>query len=527
MLTTSESLLNPVTNSPTTPATRPALWWFESTPVLLLLLAVWLAATAWIRPLMLPDEGRYGEVARAMFMNSSASSPESALIPKLNGLPFFHKPPLFYWLDMLAMTVFGSHEFAARAGSLVGAWVMGGSLFVFMRRTHGLALARVALGVLATTPFFFCGAQYANHDMLVGGLITAAILALVRALDGGSRTSAPLHLGWLVAGWVFCALALLSKGLIGVVLPALTLGPWLLAQGRWRQMLKLLHPLGLLAFVAVAAPWFVAMQRQYPEFLDYFFMEQHFRRYAQSHFNNVQGFWFFWVVVPCLTLPWAAWLPTAVQRLKLNATVGLYAWWAVVVIGFFSAPSSKLIGYALPAVAPWCALLALAVARRGTHVNLKTLWPWVMGISAVLCVAVVMVFAWKAPKSSQDLAETLAKRMAPTDKVVMVDTYVFDVPFYAKLQHPVIVASNWADPELPRQDNWRKELFDAARFDPAQGRKLLQPLTTMNQMACNASAVWFIVPGVNSDRVAGLTAVNKVFANDRYELWHAAGRSCT
>jgi hypothetical protein len=167
------------------------------------------------------------------------------------------------------------------------------------------------------------------------------------------------------------------------------------------------------------------------------------------------------------------------------------------VIGFFSVPSSKLIGYALPALAPWCALLALAVVRRGTHVNLKTVWPWVMGASAMFCVAVVVFFAWKAPKSSQGLAETLAKRMAPTDKVVMVDTYVFDVPFYAKLQHPVIVASNWADPELPRQDNWRKELFDAARFDPAQGHKLLQPLTAMNQIA-----------------------------DDRYELWRAAGRSC-
>ena len=196
--------------------------------------------------------------------------------------------------------------------------------------------------------------------MLVGGLITAAVLALARALDEPPR----VDLRWLVAGWVLCALAMLAKGLIGVVLPALVIGPWLLAQGRWRQMLKLLHPLGLLAFAAVAAPWFVAMQLRYPGFFDYFFIEQHFRRFAQSNFNNAHGAWFFIVVLPLLTLPWSAWLPAAVKRLwpLPNATFGLYAWWLVAVLGFFSMPSSKLVGYALPALAPWCALLALAVA---------------------------------------------------------------------------------------------------------------------------------------------------------------------
>ena len=486
----------------------------------LALLALWLLATLGLRPLLLPDEGRYAEVARAMLHGD-------ALVPTLNGLPFFHKPPLFYWLDLAAMRLLGADVFAGRFASAVGAWLMGAALLLAMRRWHGPRVAMMALGVLATTPFFFVGGQYANHDMLVGGLITAAVLALARALEEPAR----VDLRWLVAGWVLCAFAMLAKGLIGLVLPALVIGPWLLAQRRWRQMLGLLHPLGLLAFAVVAAPWFIAMQMRYPGFFDYFFVEQHFRRFAQSNFNNVHGVWFFIVVMPALTLPWSAWLPAAVRqawagRHASNHTTrgtprGLYAWWVIAVLGFFSMPSSKLVGYALPALAPWCALLALALAQRKARA-----WPWVTGASALACVAIVFVAAWKAPQSNRALALALAGRIAPADKVVMVDEYLYDVPFYARLRRPVIIAGDWADPELPKRDNWRKEVFDAARFDPALGRELLQPLDGLDRIACGASAVWFIVPAPNAARVAAFSGALRTFADARTELWRVPGRAC-
>ena len=274
---------------------------------LLSLLALWLLATLGLRPLLLPDEGRYAEVARAMWQGGQ---PDAWLVPTLDGLPFFHKPPLFYWVDAVAMQLFGAVEFAGRFGSAIGAWVMGAALFLAMRRWHGPRTAAIGLGVLATTPIFFIGGQYANHDMLVGGLIAAAVLALARALDEPPA----VDLRWLVAGWVLCALAMLAKGLIGIVLPALVIGPWLLAQRRWSQVPKLLHPLGLLAFAIVGLPWFVAMQLRFPEFFDYFVMEQHFRRFAQSTFNNVHGVWFFFAVLPLATLPWSLWAPAATRR---------------------------------------------------------------------------------------------------------------------------------------------------------------------------------------------------------------------
>ena len=524
----------------------PPRW--QSVTVLLSLLALWLLATLGLRPLLLPDEGRYAEVARAMLHHD-------VLVPMLDGLPFFHKPPLFYWLDIAAMQLVGENVFAGRFGSFVGAWLMGAALLLAMRRWHGPRAAAIALGMLATMPFFFVGAQYANHDMLVGGLIAAAVLAIARAVEsptGRSRGDSPpsgggparsggrggrhdtpprVDLRWLVLGWVLCALAMLAKGLIGFVLPALVIGPWLLAQGRWRQVIALLHPLALLAFVLVAAPWFVAMQWRYPGFFDYFFIEQHFRRFAQSNFNNVHGAWFFIVAMPLLTLPWSAWLPAAAKRAwgRRDATLGLYAWWLVAVLGFFSIPSSKLVGYALPALAPWCALLALAVCDSAADTAADSrprVWPWVMGAAAVACLGVVGIVAWKAPQSSRALALQLAAQIAPADAVVMVDEYYYDVPFYARLAKPVVIASRWDDPALPTRDNWRKEVFDAARFDPALGKTLLRPLDPLNALTCGAGAVWFIVPPADAARVAALSGAARSFGDRRAELWRVPGRAC-
>ncbi len=494
-------------------ATAPAAWpaRFASAPALLGLFALWLLATLGWRPLLLPDEGRYASVAREMLLGDG-------LVPTLNGLPFFHKPPLFYWLDMAAMQLFGTNAFAARFASMLGAWLLGASLYFALRRWHGARAAAITLGVLATCPFFFIGAQYANHDMLVAGLITSAVLAFARALD-----EPRVALGWLVAGWVACALAVLAKGLIGFVLPALIIGPWLLAQGRWRPTFKLLHPLGLLGFVLVAAPWFATMQSRYPGFFDYFFMEQHFRRFAQSTFNNVHPFWFFIVVLPALTLPWSAWLPQAAQRAwaQRDARIGLLAWWVVAVVGFFSLPSSKLVGYVLPALAPWCVLLALPLVQgRGRT------WPWVMGASAVVCVVIVAVFAWQAPKSNRAAALALAAQIAVGDRVVMVDEYFYDMPFDARLKAPVIIASDWADPALPTRDNWRKELFDAARFNPALGRALLRPLDPLDALLCGSGTAWFVVDPGRAQRVAGMAGVSRSFADARTELWRAPMRAC-
>ncbi|MEP7056508.1 MAG: glycosyltransferase family 39 protein [Caldimonas sp.] len=487
----------------------------ESAPVLLAALALWLAATAGMRPLLLPDEGRYASVAFEMLHGD-------ALVPTLNGLPFFHKPPLFYWLDIAAMHIVGVSAFAARFGSLVGAWLMGAALFLALRRWHGVRLARLALGVIATCPFYFLASQYANHDMLVAGLITVAAFAFARALEDTPRPA----LRWLVGAWSACALALLAKGLIGVVLPALVIGPWLVVQRRWRDVPALLHPLALLAFALIAGPWLWTMQSRYPGFFDYFIVEQHFRRYAQSNFNNAHPFWFFLAVLPLLMLPWTASLALNARRVA-NADspmLGLLVWWPIAIVGFFSLPSSKLVGYVLPAVAPCCALVALGLVARPTGERLVRA---LMLGAALLCVGIVAILAWQSPNSHRAAALALGAKMAPGDTVAMVDEDFYDLPFYARLARPALVASDWSDPEIQHRDNWRRELFDAARFDPAKGREVLWPIARLGQLACGSHAVWFVVkPGAGATLPARIPGTARAYADAHTELWRAPPRPC-
>jgi 4-amino-4-deoxy-L-arabinose transferase-like glycosyltransferase len=487
--------------------------WAGSAVLPLLILGLWLTVTLGLRPLLLPDEGRYASVAFEMLQGNS-------MVPTLNGLPFFHKPPLFYWVDLAAMQIFGVVPFAARMGSLVGAWLMGAALYLALRRWHGQRVAVWALGVLATSPFFFVGAQYANHDMLVAGLITAAILAMARAVEHPPTVS----LRWLAVGAVACALATLAKGLIGFVLPALVIGPWLLMRGHWRQVVGLLHPIAWIAFLVVAAPWFVFMQLRFPGFFDYFFLEQHFRRFVQSSFNNVQPLWFFALVLPALMLPWAAWIPQALRRAWAgrDAHIGLYAWWILSVTAFFSFPSSKLVGYVLPTVAPLCALIALSLVKSSPK-----LFRNVLAVSALLCLTIVVAIAWQAPKSNLGVARALAARIAPGDKVVMVDEFLYDVPFYAQLREPVVFASDWHDPEVALQDNWRNELLDAAAFAPKLGQQVLQPLERLDDLACGSATVWIPVSVGHARRVSQMTGATRVFGDKNSELWHVAARNCS
>ena len=93
-------------------------------------LFAWLAAMAWFRPLAAPDEGRYAGVAWEMLRSGDW------LVPRLNGLPFFHKPPLFYWISAAAMSVFGVSEWPARLPSLIGATFAAAGVDFHANLTH-------------------------------------------------------------------------------------------------------------------------------------------------------------------------------------------------------------------------------------------------------------------------------------------------------------------------------------------------------------------------------------------------------
>ena len=431
------------------------------------LIFAWLAATAWARPLALPDEGRYDSVAWEMLRSGDW------LTPTLDGMPFFHKPPLFYWITAAALKVFGLNEWAGRAAPLVGASVGAFAVYAFLRRWQGERMARLATLALLVQPMFFLGAQYANLDMLVAGCITATVVLLADAalcLDGGLP-----YRRALLGAYAMAAVGMLAKGLIGFVIPAMIIGLWLILRRRWKALWGVISVPGLLVFLVVGMPWFFAMESRFPDFLHYFFVVQHFQRFSQAGFNNVLPVWFYPAALALLSLPWLPWLARMFGRQVLaDPERGAIRWlmlvWMVCVVGFFSMPKSKLIGYVLPAIPPLAYFMADAYVSR-VRPGPRTLrwWQLSMALSLVLGLGAVIGFSVHPLKSSRAFAAALNARRSPGQPIIMLYQYAYDVPFYARLQEPVTIVDDWRSPEVQLSDNWRKEIADAREFGPAPG----------------------------------------------------------
>lgn len=465
--------------------------WVRVAPVWLMAL-LWLAAFAWWRPLSLPDEGRYVGVAWEMLRSGQW------LIPTLDGLPYFHKPPLFYWITAASLHVFGPHEWAARVAPLLGAMVGSMAMYVFARRWCGERLARLVLVAVLTQPLFYLGGQFANLDMLVAGLITATVLLLADALLCAEQ-GLPYQVS-LTAAYASAALGVLAKGLIGAVIPVLVLIAWMIVTRRRYRPAALISPLGVLLFVAIAAPWFLAMQRRYAGFFDYFFIVQHVRRFAAGGFNNVQPPWFFAALLALATLPWWPWYRNLTRaRDGGDATRGalrsLMVVWALVVLVFFSLPASKLVGYILPALPPlaWLAAdgFALRIATPSRAARLG--WSLTALLLPALSVGVVVAMVIEPGASSRALAQALAQQRVAGQPVLAIDSYPFDLAFYAGLREPLPVVGDWSDPRLRRTDDWRKELADAGGFAaaPLRERSLLSR-AALEPRLCEAPLTWVV-----------------------------------
>ena len=490
-----------------------------------LAMVAWLAFAIGLHPLTLPEEGRYVGVAWEMLRSGDW------IVPTQNGLPFFHKPPLFYWLTAASMQLFGINAAAARFAPLLAASLAGFAFYAVTRRRAGAPVARVALGVLATMPFFFGAAQFANLDMLVAALIACAIIfAADAALDLGRGR--PHHKA-LVLAWACAALGVLAKGLIGLVLPGLVVGAWLVASGQARTILRLVSPLGLAVFTLIAAPWFIAVQQQYPGFARYFFIYHHFERFTASGFNNVQPWWFFLAAVPLLTLPWSLWLVRSRTRVAPD-DADRAAWrrlmwtWLASVIIFFSLPESKPVGYAMPVLFPLACLIAepvLAAWRSGRQGPRR-----LVVASAASAVAVCLVaVAWAVTHNGRDntaLARALAGLRAPGDPVVFVDEYFFDIPLHARLEQPVPVIADWSQRKVAERDNWRRELAEAAPFAPARAAALLVDARRGFALRCGTAPLWAVVKLKDDALVAAQPDATRVLASPHVALWRLAPRQC-
>lgn len=504
-----------------------------STRFLLLfgLLAALLLALAAVRPLSVPDEGRYGEIGRWMLVSGDW------LIPRLDGLPLFHKPPLTHWLQAVSMLVFGVSPWAVRLPTVLLALLMVAGLYVAARRLLGQAVAWLAALMLAASMAVLLGGQYVNHDMGVAAWIATSIWCFALALlHEGPRP----HAGWARAGFAASALGVLTKGLIGLALPGLVLFIWVSWTRQWRKVPRLPWISGLALWVLIAVPWFVLAARDYPGLWEYLFGVQQFTRYTGSGFNNQQPWWFYLAGILLLLAPWSFFAvyegfaqtgkkQNAPEKIASQTTALAWIWLGAIVL-FFSIPRSKLIGYVLPVVPPLALLAALGwrramAGRRHAGRWLAALALLPIGVAVALTLAMVFLHQERS-RLAGDVARQLACRAGPDDTLYAVGGYPFDLPFIAGTRQPMVVVDDWLSLRAHAGDTWKRELFEAGDFEPALAARLLRTPDVL-PAAARAPNNWLIARRDPEARQFPLTGWQLVFEGAGWNLYRSAGQGQT
>jgi 4-amino-4-deoxy-L-arabinose transferase-like glycosyltransferase len=258
-----------------------------------------------------------------------------------------------------------------------------------------------AMLALLASPYFLALAGIATLDMGLTLWTTLTLCALLvaeeAAPDEGARTR------WLMLAWAAMALAVLSKGLVGIVLPAGALALHALARRDWTVAARLQWGYGLVLFFAIVLPWFVAVAYANPEFARFFFIHEHFTRFLEKGHGRVEPWWYFLPILAAGFLPWMFALPAALahawtsdgrsrgfQPLRLACAFGVF------VLAFFSLSGSKLPAYLLPAFPP----LALVLGRYLADAPPRRLALW---LAPMPFVALALGWlAWRAPAGARD-----------------------------------------------------------------------------------------------------------------------------
>lgn len=372
--------------------------------------AVWFCSFIGLRPLANPDEGRYTEISREMALNGDY------VTPRLNGVKYFEKPPLLYWLSALTFEAFGVNHFTARLWTAL--FAVAGCVFTYYaaRSLYGRGAGIASAAVLATSLLYYALSQVILLDMAVSVMISGALFSFllgVREKPGGRRRA------FFMAHYVFMALATLSKGLIGFLLPGAVVFLWLLLLGRWR-MLRPFYPFsGIPLFLAIAAPWHLlaALANHSPDssldFTWFYFVHEHFQRFTTQIHRRYEPWWFFLPLLVGGLFPWIVFAWQALRRSlaggwarrKDHAEAWFLVIWIVFIVGFFSISQSKLIPYILPVVPAAAILIGRYVSERWAvppDAGFKRgAWAFT-ALAAVFGVAVLFV---KAPKDQDQLAE--------------------------------------------------------------------------------------------------------------------------
>jgi len=450
-------------------------------------------------PLVGPDEPRYAQVAREMFER------DDFITPTLGGFNWFEKPVLLYWLQIVFYKLFGVSEFAARLGSalfglgtILSLWLLGKLSVVGGAERLSVAETTKAENRKPKTDFDFANwlaliaassagllvfSRGASFDIILTFPITAALVCYFlfeTYLQKHFFSEAPLYVLipsgksakvvsvtppivfaylFLAGFYFFVGVALIAKGLIGIVFPFAIIFFYHVLKRELLPSSKFLFSLiwGTILSLLVASIWYLPMYLTHGwTFIDEFFIQHHFQRYTSNKYQHPQPFYFFFWVLPLMTLPWLPFFLASIwgfikgifqrrnaetQRkgkvfsLFSSSPLLLFSFsWLVVPLVFFSFSGSKLPGYILPAL-PAALILTAEYIFRFVQKSPKR--KIAVQIAAFLTFAVVAaLLQFVVPKfadadSVKNLIRQANEKGYATEKITNLFTVSHNAEFYA------------------------------------------------------------------------------------------------
>ena len=375
-----------------------------------------------IPTLFTPDEGRYAEISREMLVY------HQWLVPHINGLVYFEKPPLVYWVIAFCLKVFGLSNWAVRLPNILfslGSCYL--TYFCCCRIWHRQLALRATL-IMMTCLLFISMGRYLTLDIGVTFFINATLLLFLTSttFQPGKQKTALLWGAYLCSG-----LAIMSKGLIGIVFPIMIIGLWILLLNRWRELTSMRLISGLIIVVAVSLPWAYLVQQHYPGFMHFYFITQQFTRYLTPIASREMNKAVYIGAILASMLPWTILLfhsaRGAWQKRRQDAALVFCLIWPLAIMVFFGLSHSILLPYLLPTLLPMAILIAHWMGER-LH---KTCW--VLVIDMILFAnAAWLVASHFTHTSAKPLTTALQPylKQHPNAFVATYEDYFQDVPFY-------------------------------------------------------------------------------------------------
>ncbi len=371
----------------------------------------------------------------------------------VNGVRYLEKAPLLYWLVAISYRLFGINQFAVRVPTALAVVLLAWMVYEYGRWAYSARAGWYAAAISTSCVGMFLFTRIMIPEAWLTLFCTVAHYCFVRAFCGSDREKR-LYYGCYAA----MALAVLTKGLIGLVFIVAPVCGFLLLTRCFAEWKHLRLSSGLAIFLAIAAPWHLLAGWRNAHFFWFYFINEHVLRFLglrQPKDYNKVPFVSYWLLHLAWLFPWSVALPLLVRQFPQalhttdrQAHINLYLWlWAGIILLFFSLSTSQEY-YTFPAYAPLALLLGSACAAAEEHASVSRYWQWAQGVLAGLAVilaAILIVLVWQSRyvPTAGDLSELLNLAPSDAERYTFSLGHVFDLTpqAFAALRGPALATA--------------------------------------------------------------------------------------